>query len=127
MHMLKSGYSWVEVQDAIATEQDFKEVAHLPVTRVSGVKVSIPSTSAGSHIRLACAQKTSTDRLEGALREGEALRVEVNALRQNLDKAEGDKTRVRARPPAYPAANLPCLFAQAQQSVSCVAHVWCPC
>ena len=40
----------------------------------------------------------STDRLEGALREGEALRVEINALRQNLDKAEGDKTRVRAHP-----------------------------
>jgi len=41
------------------------------------------------------AQKAGSERLDGALREGEALRVELNALRQNLEKAEGDKTRVR--------------------------------
>ncbi|KAK9831534.1 hypothetical protein WJX81_006588 [Elliptochloris bilobata] len=39
------------------------------------------------------AQKAGSERLDGALREGEALRVELNALRQNLEKAEGDKTR----------------------------------
>ncbi len=42
------------------------------------------------------AQKAGSERLDGALREGEALRVELNALRQNLEKAEGDKTRVRS-------------------------------
>ena len=92
--------SRVEVQGAAGAGRDLKEVAHMPATGILERKVVKFVTNAASHPALPCAQKTSTDRLEGALREGEALRVEINALRQNLDKAEGDKTRVRALQPS---------------------------
>ena len=77
---------FIQGRDVMVSGDDFKECACLPVT-----------ANVALHIKLARAQRTSADRLDGALREGEALRVEINALRQNLEKAEGDKTRVRAQ------------------------------
>ena len=65
-------------------------------------------------VRLLRAQKTSAERLDGALREGEALRVEISALRQNLEKAEGDKTRVRAQAPFPHCSKSASLTLQAQ-------------
>ena len=63
--------------------------------------------NAASHIRLSRAQKTSTDCLEGALREREALRVEISALRRTLN-LNLNQARTRAenehRPPGGRAA-----------------------
>ena len=44
------------------------------------------------------AQRLAAERVEATTREVELLRADLAATKQNLDKAEGDKTRVR--PPA---------------------------
>ena len=46
------------------------------------------------------AQRLAAERVEATTREVELLRADLAATKQNLDKAEGDKTRVR--PPASP-------------------------
>ncbi len=41
------------------------------------------------------AQRLAAERVEATTREVELLRADLAATKQNLDKAEGDKTRVR--------------------------------
>ena len=45
------------------------------------------------------AHQGSVERVESASRELEMIKVELNAARQNLDKAQSDKARVRPLSP----------------------------
>lgn len=48
------------------------------------------------------AQRLASERVEATTREVELLRADLAATKQNLDKAEADKTRVRLPPmPPY--------------------------
>lgn len=53
------------------------------------------------------AQRLAAERVEATTREVELLRADLAATKQNLDKAEGDKTRVR-RAPSTPHASQSC-------------------
>ncbi len=53
------------------------------------------------------AQRLAAERVEATTREVELLRADLAATKQNLDKAEGDKTRVRLS--IHPKASRTCL------------------
>ena len=67
------------------------------------------------------AQRLAAERVEATTREVELLRADLAATKQNLDKAEGDKTRVR-RAPSTPNApqTCPVLRSSALSSLSSV-------
>ena len=69
------------------------------------------------------AQRLAAERVEATTREVELLRADLAATRQNLDKAEADKTRVRCCQRISFRQQI-CLRRSFHQPQKCPAQVW---